>query len=190
MFLLLVIMSDSKEDQLLVRAILSGDISAFSTLYNKYEGCIYRLMLKMCGNPNTAEDLAHDAFVKMYENLDRYDAHYKFFSWFYRLSMNLAINAGKRKREITDHDNYYEPVDDSNPVIVLEQNELNINMNRLIAKLDSKYRSVIVLKYTQQLSYAEMSDILNIPEKKVKSRLYSAREILRTHIQRSGFYEE
>lgn len=183
-------MSDSKDDQFLVRAILSGDISAFSTLYNKYEGCIYRLMLKMCGNPNTAEDLAHDAFVKMYENLDRYDSHYKFFSWFYRLSMNIAINAGKRKREVPDNDNYTEPVDDSNPVIVVEKNELKKNMDRWIAMLDIKYRSVVVLKYTQQLSYSEMADILNIPEKKVKSRLYSAREILRTYIQKSGFYEE
>ena len=182
-------MSDSKEDQLLVRAILSGDIHSFGILYSKYEGCIYRLMLKMSGDAATAEDLAHDAFVKMYENLEMYDPKYKFFSWFYRLAINIAINAGKRKKEISDNDNYFEPLADSNPVSELEQKELRLNMNRLIAKLDSKYRLVIVLKYTQQLSYAEIADILNIPEKKVKSRLFSARELLRTHIEESGLYE-
>ena len=182
-------MSDNKEDQLLVRAILSGDISAFSTLYNKYEGCIYRLMLKMSGDSSTAEDLAHDAFVKMYENLEKYDFYYKFFSWFYRLAMNIAINAGKRKREVADSDNYQVSVDDSNPALELEQKEMKQNMNRLIAKLDIKYRTVVVLKYTQQLSYSEIAEILNIPEKKVKSRLFSARELLRTYINGSGLYE-
>jgi RNA polymerase sigma-70 factor (ECF subfamily) len=114
-----------------------------------------------------------------------FDTGKKFFSWIYRITLNESLNQNKRSGFTDILNDETEGMTDST-VSDMEQNELTNNVNAAVNRLDEKYRTLIVLKHYQDLSYDEISDILNIPVGKVKSRLYIAREYLRKSLE--GIY--
>jgi RNA polymerase sigma-70 factor, ECF subfamily len=126
-------------------------------------------------------------FLKVIENLHNYDPRYKFFSWIYRIALNESINCLKKQNRLDPLD--WEPVSDtSGPEEQTGSEQVSQGMQTALMTIKAEYRTVIVLKHFVDCSYQEIGQILNMPEKKVKSRLYTGRQLLKEALTKSGMH--
>lgn len=170
----------------LVRECLAGNQRAFETLVRKYEKPVYNVALRILKDPDDAMDIAQNVFVKAYEKLGSFDEKREFFSWIYRIAINESINASKRARR---QDEYESGVTASLPARQADEREaemLSEEIESAIEVLTVDYRMVIVLRHYHDFSYQEMAEILDIPEKTVKSRLFTARQQLKDILTARG----
>lgn len=176
-----------KDDNELVYEVIHGSISSFETLVDRYQKTIFNMMLRMVGDFETAKDLTQDVFVKTFENMGKFDFRFRFFSWIYRIAVNEAIN-WNRKRQPTARLENAEPVSADAPVSDTNETRSNL-LQRELRKLDADYRVLVLLKYYCGLSYEEITEATRIPVKKVRSRLFIARNQLRKGLIAHGFFE-
>lgn len=179
-------MNDSREKALLKRC-RKGDRQALTELLGKYERPVYNAAYRIMGNPDDAADITQVVFLKAFENLEQYDPKYKFFSWIYRIAINESINQnkrGQRQQPIGD----YEPAASGGPDDDAEAVDLSREIQESLMELKDDYRTIVVLRHFSDFSYREISEILQIPEKTVKSRLYSARQLMKQTLQDRGVY--
>lgn len=173
--------------------VLKGDQNAFSDIVNLYQHKLYQVCYRMLGNKQEAEDIAQEAFVRAYINLHTYDQKRKFSTWLYRIATNLCIDRIRKKKpdyyldaEVTGTEglDMYSHIasTDQLPDESVEQMELQDRIQYEISRLPDKYRSVIVLKYIEELSLQEISEILEIPLGTVKTRIHRGREALRKQL--------
>lgn len=171
-------MSQDENDAELVRRCLGGDPEAFRPLVEKYQRVLYNVAYRMVHDREDARDLAQGAFVKAYEKLGSYDPAYQFFSWIYRILVNDTLNFLKRNRPYQFLDPAWDAAAPGGPREELEARELGRTVRAALMFLSVDHREVVVLRHFAELSYGEMSVALAIPEKTVKSRLYTARQRL------------
>lgn len=169
------------DDNGLVQRTLGGDRNAFGALVERYQAQVFTIALRMVGDREEAEDVAQGVFLKAYEKLSTFDPKYKFFSWIYRIAHNESVNAIERRSKVQALDEGLESADGH-----AESPDLPEIVQKCLAKLDVHHRSVLVLKYVQDLPYEEIATILGVPAKTVKSRLFSARAVLREIMSREG----
>lgn len=177
-------MDQEDADSALVARCRRGERTAFATLVSRYERPVYNLAFRMLGEREDARDVAQAAFLKVLENLDRFDASRKFFSWLYRIAMNEALDVlGRRGRqaELTD---VHESDDDLLGDTV--NADLGVQVRSALNALSHEHRAVLVLRHYQDLSYEEIAEVLDVPGATVKSRLYEARERLRLRLAHAG----
>ncbi len=176
-----------------IKQVLKGDQNAYSDIVNLYQHKLYQICYRMLGNKQEAEDIAQEAFVRAYINLHSYDQKRKFSTWLYRIATNLCIDRIRKKKpdyyldaEVagTDGLDMYSQIaaDEQLPEDVVEQMELQERIQYEISRLPDKYRSVIVLKYIEELSLQEISEILGMPLGTVKTRIHRGREALRKQL--------
>lgn len=173
------------DDLKLVEQTLKGDRKSFECIVEKYQKLVFNLALRMSRNSDDAADITQSVFLKVYEKLSTFDPKYKFFSWLYRIAVNEALNLvqkAERREELSEGIASEEEMPDRS---IGSQDTTN-GVQEALLELDVPYRVVIVLRHFQDLSYQEISQILDIPEKTVKSRLFTARTLLRTICQRRG----
>ncbi len=177
-------MSENPELALIHRA-QRGDERAFEALVDEYQGVLYNLAWRMTGSPDDARDLTQTVFLKVWRNLASYDPAHRFYSWIYRITINESLNFVQRRRR---HDELDDGIPDGvpGPADTLERIELGDHLQEALMTLSAEYRQVIVLRHFQELSYAEIADVAGIPEKTVKSRLFSARQLLGEALRRRG----
>jgi RNA polymerase sigma-70 factor (ECF subfamily) len=172
-------------DPALVQRCREGDQQAFERLVVRYQKPVFNVALRMLRDPQDASDVAQITFLKAFEHLADYDPSFKFYSWIYRIAVNESLNAlGARKP--FDGINGEEPDEAPGPDRQVEGEQTLHEIEDALMRLSPELRSVIVLRHFRQLSYQDMSDILGLPEKTVKSRLYSARQLLRDQLLRRG----
>ena len=180
-------MNSNNRDQALVERCLRGERKALEELVGQYERPIYNAAYRILGNPDDAADATQVVFMKAFEHLGQYDPKYKFFSWIYRIAVNEAINQLKRGRK-------QQPLDDTEvagtrgPEATAEAGDLYREIQDGLMGLTEDYRTVVVLRHFSDCSYRQISEILQIPEKTVKSRLYSARQVMKETLQARGAY--
>ncbi len=178
---------DKNEDAACVAATLGGDLNAFGELVEKYEKPVFSAAYRIVGDFEQARDVAQAAFLKAFERLENYNPDYKFFSWLYRIAINEAINLAKRRSHIRE-----EAITPStatgreSPEDELNRKEINHLIQDALNRMDPKYRVMIVLKHLSECSYREIGQILDLPEKIVKSRLFRARKIMREMLTTGG----
>jgi len=167
----------SAEDRELARESQLGDTRAFTTLVERYYKVLFNIALRMVNDYEDARDITQATFLKAYSKLDTYDPKHKFFSWIYRITVNESLNLlGRRKpHELLDHDL---ASTQRNPEEEYEKQRVGAAIQTALMRLTPQQRQVVILRHFQALSYREMSSVLGIPEKTVKSRLYSARREL------------
>jgi RNA polymerase sigma-70 factor (ECF subfamily) len=176
-----------------IKAIKKGDQNAYADIVDLYKDKIYRLCYRMLGNRHEAEDAAQEVFIRAYVHIDTYNPKMKFSTWLYRIATNLAIDKIRKKKpdayldeEIngTDGLTMYAQLSshEASPEETIESLELQETVQKAIEKLPEKYRIVIVLKYIEDLSLQEISEILDLPIGTVKTRLHRGREALRKHL--------
>lgn len=171
-----VYFSSDEEDLALVRQSLSGQTEAFGVLVTRYQRVMYTVALRMLGNPQDAQDATQDAFVKAYQRLTTFDTSYRFYSWMYRILVNECLNLNRDRRPEepleTDVAGGASPYDTALAV------ERRMRIDTALLRLTPEYRTVVVLRHFAGQSYGEIAEALAIPEKTVKSRLYTARQRL------------
>jgi RNA polymerase sigma-70 factor (ECF subfamily) len=176
-----------------IRQVLKGDQNAYTDIVNLYQHKLYQVCFRMLGNKQEAEDIAQEAFVRAYINLHTYDQKRKFSTWIYRIATNLCIDRIRKKKPDyyldaqiagTDGLDMYSQIaaEEQLPEEAVEQMELQDRIQYEISRLPDKYRSVIVLKYIEELSLQEISEILDMPLGTVKTRIHRGREALRKQL--------
>ena len=167
-----------RDDAELVRETLAGDAHAFDELLERYQGKIYNLALQITGNRQDAKDAAQTAFLKVYQNLSRFDPSHKFFSWIYRIASNAALDIARREQRDVSLE-----IDATAATPGPHRRAASVETARAIrgalAQLSPEMRVTIVLRHFHGLTYQEMSDIVGVPVGRIKSRLFSARVRLR-----------
>lgn len=166
----------------LINETLNGKIDSFGILVEKYQNKMFNLAYKITHDADCSKDITQDAFIKAYNNLRNFDSGKKFFSWIYRITLNESLNAKKRfnySESIND-----EMIDHYSTQENFEKSEISNEIEKAVNRLEEKYKTLILLKHYQDLSYEEISEILNLPIGKVKSRLYIARENLKTILEK------
>lgn len=165
------------DDYRLIELSLTGDNKAFDVLVKRYEQQMYRTAWGIVKNDETAKDITQAAFIKCWKKLASFNPEYKFYSWLYRIIVNESLN------HVRDHKPHATlrlySSDEHNPYFVLLKKEENKSLAKAIGSLSTDYQVVIQLRHFEGLSYKEMADILQLPEKTIKSRLYTARMQLR-----------
>jgi RNA polymerase sigma-70 factor (ECF subfamily) len=132
-----------------------------------------------------AQDVAQAVFLKAYENLASFNVKYKFFSWIYRMAINEAINLLKQRKQVDELDQNLRALEKT-PEEGFDESTLRGVIQEALMKLDIDYRAVVILKHFEDFSYEEIGYILDLPEKTVKSRLFTARQRLRDILIKEG----
>ena len=174
-----------QDDSILVKHALEGDRSGFEGLVRKYLKPIFNLALRMVNDSEQAADIAQTTFIKAYENLSTFKRDLKFFSWLYRIAINESLNVlekQKQKDEFPAEAVSGDPMPDE-IIHVTERNEI---IQQALMKLPSDQRSVIVMRHFLDFSYGQIGATLSIPEKTVKSRLFTARQKLKELLLNKG----
>jgi len=173
------------DDLQAVRNCLGGDVKSFELLVEKYQGVVYNIALRMVKVPDDAEDISQAAFLKAYEKLGTYRESFRFYSWLYRIAVNEALNFLDRQKRYTRLD---ERVEDSRQAVdvAAETREQNERIQEALMELKPDHRVVLILKHFEEFSYEEIGAILDIPVKRVKSRLFTARQVLREILLKKG----
>lgn len=166
---------------------MNGNTHAFSEIVDRYRNSVFGMALRFTGNQNDAQDISQEIFIRVYENLNRYNGKSKFSTWLYRIGYNLCIDWTRKNSKhklstaLTENDleipdsragpeeTYFE---------IQQRRELGIAIN----SLKDKYRNILILFYFQGFSYEDIGDILEIPVKTVETQLYRARKQLRSKL--------
>ena len=167
-----------REDKDLVKECLEGNKHSFEEIVEKYYKTIYRLAFRIIRNSDDADEITQTVFVKAYENLSSYNSKFKFFSWLYRITVNESLNLSK-KQKYTEELNERIESNESNPDEIYNQTEMGEKIQDALMELDMLYRLPVVLKHFLDYSYKELSYLLDVPEKTVKSRLFTGRQLLK-----------
>lgn len=179
---------DENPDIQLLRKAKNGDRDAFGELFRKYEKRVFRVARRMCGSDDEAWDITQDAFIRAMQAMDRYDTQYRFFTWIYRITTNLAINYAKKKSRRCEV--HFEEAYSAEGQQVIEDNvadraageQLLGAVGRAVDKLTPALKAVFVLRVDQQLSYSEIAESLDIAMGTVMSRLNRARMKIREEL--------
>ena len=172
-------------DAELVRRCVGGDRKAFEALVVRYQGPVYNAAFRMLRNPDDARDVAQTVFLKAYEHLAEYDPRHRFYSWIYRIALNESINQLKGRKRLAPVPED-EPSEGPGPEQVVDAELSGRRIQAALMTLTDDYRTVIVLRHFLDCSYEDMADVLQLPEKTVKSRLFSARQRLKDALQQYG----
>jgi len=180
-----------------------GDHEAFRLLVERYQNRAYGLALRVMKDEETARDVVQEAFLKAYRSLDRFEGRSSFYTWFYRVVMNLCLDAKRRQPagRIVEWDEQraiqsstgMDAIDPDHqrsigPSGELERAQLRDVLRRAIERLPDDARQTLVLRELDGLSYAEIAKVLGIPKGTVMSRLHHARKRLRAILEASGEY--
>jgi len=166
-------------DSDIVRRCLQGDTNAFCHLVKRYQTILYNIIYRILGDSDDTADVLQDVFVKAFEKLRTFDQSKRFYAWMYRIAVNESINF------IHHHDRMIHLIEESCistddlPDIVLQKADTVQMIDSALQRIRPEQRVLIILKNFGELSYHEISEILGISEKTVKSRLYTARNELR-----------
>lgn len=169
----------------MIKRCLRGDRRALGELVRHYERPVYNAAYRILGNPDDAADITQIVFLRVFERLHQYNPEYKFFSWIYRIAINESINQRNRSstEQVLDENRFEAP---SHPEDAVHDQQLSDVIQAGLMTLQEDYRTVVVLRHFSELSYRDISEVLHIPEKTVKSRLYSARQLMKARLNEMG----
>ncbi|MBU2573560.1 MAG: RNA polymerase sigma factor [Elusimicrobia bacterium] len=178
----------NENDALLVKRCLGGDAPAFEELLDSYKNQIFSLILRMVENPQDAEDLAQETFIKAFRRLDSYDSAYPFITWLFRIAHNASVDFLRAKKprtvSIDDEDAPLEIEDKGDCVETAVSFKLETGrVEKLLASLPPLYREILLLQYHENLTGREIAEVLRIPEGTVKIRLFRAKALMREKLQ-------
>ncbi len=183
-----------------------GDHEAFRFLVERYQGRAFGLALRVMRDEEQAKDVVQEAFLKVYRSLDRFEGRSSFYTWFYRIVMNLCLDQKRRQPpgRMVEWDEGHaletpvgtgldavDPIHQraTGPVGDLERLELRTVLHGAIEELPDEARRTLLLREVDGLSYAEISKVLGIPKGTVMSRLHHARRRVRALLEERGMSE-
>ena len=183
-------MTQAETDEQLVRKSQQDDERAFGELVSRYESKVYSLALKMLRNPEDAEDVLQDTFLRAYRGIKSFKGNSTFSTWIYRITANSALMRLRKRQlptvSIDDADEREAPINIADwapgPVEQMLNQETQAAMTEAIDALPPEFRQVFVLRDIEELSNAEVAEILDLSVAAVKSRLHRARLKVRNRL--------
>ena len=183
------------DDMRLVERVKSDDVVAFNDLVNKYRERLFAVIYNLTSNREDAFDLTQDVFIKALQAINNFNGKSSFFTWLYRIAVNTTLSYIRKAKfrrffsfEKIKEDNieavcesYFEGKEVSDKPTFLK--ELQENLNVALQKLSNNHRTVVVLYEIEGLSHAEIAKILKCSEGTVRSRLYYAKEQLKSSLK-------
>ncbi len=184
-----------ESDVLVIARARRGEESAFAELLKRYRAPVFNLCLRMLKNRDDAEDIAQDVFIKVFGMLERYDERYAFRSWLFKIAANQSIDFIRKNRvkmQSLDEPLSYGgeeierqfPDEAPNPEEDFENREIGALLLVITDELPPHYRSMIVLRHQEQLSYEEIAQVLDLPLGTVKARIHRARAMMADKLKR------
>ena len=172
----------------ILRAVKAGEAAAYRSIVEKYQGRVYAMVYGMVRNREDAKDITQDAFVKAYNSLDSFRLEASFYTWLYRIAMNLSIDFLRRRTRqgTTSYDETIaargedggvaEIHHTDDPRRNLERKRLHKRIMDALDELPEDQKQIILLRELEGMSYKEIADITGVPEGTVMSRLFYARK--------------
>lgn len=184
------------DDSVLIQQSQAGDTTAMERLILKYQNRIHNVILKMCGNHDDAAELTQETFVKVIESIDKFKGRSSFYTWLFRIGVNLTLNHCQRSARTAPRSlDAEEPAPDgqtrqllkefltddraADPAVLAQSRELCALALQSLLQLEEPQRTVVVLRDIEGMTYAEIADVLNLEIGTVRSRLSRARSHLR-----------
>lgn len=169
--------AEDERDRGLVRRCLDGEQAAAGELVDRYQHRLFNLSLRMLGNVQDAEDVTQTVFGNAFLALRSYDPKYRFLSWVYRMTVNESLNARKRRKPMVTLDDEVDiEAPERAPGVESDAEE---RVRKALMELKPDDRAVVVLHHFASFSYGEIANVLEVPVRTVKSRLFTARQRLR-----------
>lgn len=175
------------EEKQIIGQLKNGDKFIYKYVYDLYARMVYNVCFRMSGNKEEAEDLTQDVFVKVFNSINNFREDSKLSTWIYRIAVNISINKLRRKKVINffafdfweDEKREKEMADNSqSPVNILEKSEIQQIIQEAINSLPSKQKTAIILSRYEELSYKEISKIMELSLSAVESLIFRAKENL------------
>ncbi len=182
--------ADAVDDRDLVEAARRGDRDAFRTLFERYHRRALALALGVVRNQDDALDVVQDAFIKAHKHLDKFEGNSSFYTWLYRIVMNLAIDHLRKHRRVRPVELDEQHLDEAgggddallprllggNPGRALMDKEIRARIDAALAELSDNHRTVLVLRELEGMSYEEMAQAMGCSKGTIMSRLFHARK--------------
>lgn len=186
-----------EEEELLVARVRNGESDAYEKLVLENQKKVYNLALRMVGNEDDAFDMSQEAFIKAYHSILSFRGECRFSVWLYRLTTNVCLDflrAEGRRSHVSlsyeddgDKDRELEIPDERfSPETEAERQELREAVNRGLQKLPTDYRTILLLREIDGLSYEEIGQALDLEKGTVKSRIFRARKRLCAILEADG----
>jgi RNA polymerase sigma-70 factor (ECF subfamily) len=184
----------TKTDQELVLATLS-DKHAFSEIVLRYEAPIRRYIKRLGCDENDLDDVLQEVFIKVFINLNDYDHDLKFSSWLYRIAHNETVSHFRKKSvrpsvlnlSTDDTEDFFAQLADSEDYVELANKRDDARLLQdIFLTFDSRYRDVLILRFLEEKSYTEISDILKVPEGTVATLISRGKKELRLALEARG----
>lgn len=172
----------------LIKRIRNGDGAAFRVLYDRYHRRAYYAALGVVKNPEDAQDVVQEAFIRAHRGLATFQGSSSFYTWLYRIVRNLAIDTLRRRKHVAEFDDKLKAEDtdgppglvsqsiDVHPGAVADRRELSAQIQQALHGLPEHHREVLILRESDGLSYEEIAELVQIPKGTVMSRLFHARK--------------
>lgn len=184
------------KDSAIIEKVLAGDLQSFEMLILKYQSRLFATVLNVVKDRELAEDIVQEAYMKGFEKLDTLKNHEQFYPWLKRISLNLALNHFERAKRVMDVENeedetsFFEriPAGES-PEELLVKEELKRYVRHFVEALPDKLRVVVILREIEDMSYEEISEMMNIPIGTVRSRLFNARAMIKDRLINQGLVD-
>ena len=185
----------SIDDRVLVKQCREGDSVAMERLILRYQNRIYNVIFKICGDPDDAAELTQETFVKVIENIDKFEGRSGFYTWTFRIAVNLTLNYCQKNAKLNlrsldaeqEHhsdqarqvlSDFLSDENSPDPEAVAQNKELYEIAWKALMGLDDAHRAVIVLRDIEGMNYSQISKVLDIELGTVRSRLSRARSKL------------
>ena len=171
-----------------IEEVLSGNKQAYAHIINKYKNPLYATILRMTKKPQDTQDLVQEVFIKVYQQLGKYDRKGSFSSWMYRVAINHCMDEFRKKRyqmkivEINEE----KVVNPNHPEVIFFKKEKNRQLEWLISSLPEDERMIILLRYVNELSDSEISELIGLPLSNVRNKLHRAKKKMRETVKREG----
>jgi RNA polymerase sigma-70 factor (ECF subfamily) len=187
-------MATNRTDEQLVESAVSGDAEAFGKIVERWERKIFALCFGMLGREDEARDAAQEAFIAAYRNIGSFRGDAKVSSWLHRIAVNQCLTTKRRTKTRSEEFLNDETEEDTrifvapaslSPLRTTEQNERLKLVRQAVTSLPEDLREVVVMKEFEELTFQEISEVLELPLSTVKSRMYTALKQLRRKLERS-----
>jgi RNA polymerase sigma-70 factor, ECF subfamily len=186
----------ASDAQVVLQAV-TGQQSAASEIVRRYERPVFNLIVRMVQDAGTAEDLAQETFAKVFRSLGTFDVRLRLAAWILKIAHNTTLDYLRRYRPqlvpidapLAGDERTFDPADTAavSPERTAERQQLRAALDAIIDRLRPEYRRVVVLRYQEDLDYAEIADIMDVPLGTVKTFLHRARGALAEELRRAGW---
>lgn len=177
------------DQQKLVEQILAGDKAAFRTLIALNQRLVSHVVFRMIKPGPDQEDICQEVFIKVYQNLDKFRFDSKLSTWIARIAYTTCLNFLDKKKlplydDLGDEDKQFEPIgkEEDRPDFRFADSQLSDILKTEIDTIPPVYRTIVTLYHLDQMSYAEIAEIMKMPEGTVKSYLFRARRMLKERL--------